>query len=154
MSKTFEIMYLPLAAVKFPLRPFYVESHQERFQQENAIALYGFNERPVLIDENAIVVDGMETCCALYKHGIEKVKVLLVGGASEIELRTLRHALRVLPNLNTQTENLVADLECLLDAGYPIHSYISGLIELLESILPNVEPVLVNAEDPTETWES
>ncbi len=147
-------VYVPLAAVKFPLHPLYVESHQERLQQENAVAIYGFNERPVLIDENALVVDGMETCCALYKHGIDKVKVLLVGGASEIELRTLRRALRVLPNLNFHTENLIADLECLLDAGYPIHSYISGLIELLESILPNIEPVLVDAEDPAETWES
>lgn len=139
MRKSFELMFLPLAAVKLPLHPLCVESPQDSLQQANAIAVQGFNERPVLIDENAIVVDGVETYSALLKHGIDKVKVLLVAGASEIELHALRSAIRVLPNLNFYTENLAADLQCLLDAGYPIHSYIAGVAELFESLTLNAE---------------
>ncbi|WP_425991720.1 hypothetical protein [Afipia sp. DC4300-2b1] len=158
MSKTFEVMFLPLAAVKLPLYPLHVESHQDRLQQASAVAADGFNARPVLIDENAIVVDGADTYCALYYNSIDKVKVLLVGGASEKELRTLRRALRALPNLNIYTDKLVADFECLLDAGYPIHSYIAGLIELLESFLPNAEnhaeEILADATASPEAWES
>lgn len=153
MSKTFEVMFLPLAAVKLPLLPLHVESHQERLQQANAVAADGFNARPVLIDENAIVVDGADTYCALYKNSIDTVKVLLVGGASEIELRALRRALRVLPNLNAYIDNLVADFECLLDAGYPIHSFIAGLVELLESLMTNAGPVSADASS-TEAWKS
>jgi len=67
-------MFLPLAAVKLPLYPLHVESHQERLQQASAVAADGFNARPVLIDENAIVVDGAETYCALYNNGIDKIK--------------------------------------------------------------------------------
>jgi hypothetical protein len=158
MSKTFELMFLPLAAVKLPLYPLHVESHQERLQQASAVAADGFNARPVLIDENAIVVDGADTYCALYNNSIDKVKVLLVGGASEKELRALRRALRGLPNLNIYTDKLVADFECLLDAGYPIHSFIAGLVELLESLLINpendAETILADAAVPSEAWES
>jgi len=56
----------------------------------------------------------------------------------------------VLPNLNVYTDKLVADFECLLDAGYPIHSYIAGLIELLESLLPDAEAILADAAAPPE----
>jgi hypothetical protein len=158
MSKTFKVMFLPLAAVKLPLYPALVESHQDRLQQANAVAVDGFNARPVLIDENAVVVDGADTYCALYDNRIDTIKVLLVGGASEIEIRALRRALRVLPDLNIYTEKLVADFECLLDAGYPIHSFIAGLVELLESLLINpendAETILADAAVPSEAWES
>ncbi len=139
MSKTFKVMFLPLAAVKLPLYPVFLESPQDRLRQANAVAVDGFNARPVLIDEDAIVVDGAETYCALYNNGIDKIQVLLVGGASEIEIRALRRALRVLPNLNIYTENLFADLQCLLDAGYPIQSYIAGLVELFESLMDDLQ---------------
>jgi hypothetical protein len=149
MSKTFEVMFLPLAAIKLPLHPLHVEGHEERSRQANAVAVDGFNARPVLIDENAIVVDGADTWCALHDNGIDTVKVLLVGGASAIELRALRRALLVLPNLNFYTDKLVADLECLLDAGYPIRPFIAGLVELFESLLINpdndAETILADA---------
>lgn len=135
MSKTFKVMFLPLAAVKLPLYPAFVESPQDRLQQANAVGVDGFNARPVLIDENAVVVDGADTYRALYDNRIDTIKVLLVGGASEIEIRSLRRALRVLPNLNIYTENLFADLQCLLDAGYPIQPYIDGVVELFESLM-------------------
>jgi hypothetical protein len=154
MTSPFKIMFLPVAAVKLPLHPPRVETLQDRLQQANAVAADGFNARPVLIDENAIIVDGAVTYCALYNNGIDKVKVLLVGGASEKELHTLRRAIRVIPNLNTCVANLADDFECLLDAGYPIHSFIAGLIELLESFLPNpendAEAILADAPLPSE----
>lgn len=149
MRKTFEFKCLPLVAVKLPLYPLNYETDRERLQQMNAVALAGFNARPVLIDESFTIIDGAQTYAALHSCGIDKVNVLLVGGASEIEIRALRRALRVLPNLNLYTENLFADLQCLLDAGYPIQPYIDGVVELFESLMvdPQNESATALADD-------
>lgn len=135
MTKIFEFKCLPLAAVKLPLYPLHYETDQERLQQANAVALQGFNARPVLIDENFTIIDGAQTYAALYCCGIDKVNVLLVDGASDIEIRALRRALRILPNLNVYTENLYADLQFLMDSGYPIQPYVAGVVELFESLM-------------------
>jgi len=134
MVKFFQIKFVPLTAIKIPLHPLHVDTLSER-SQANAVAVDGFNTHPVLIDENAVVVDGVATLCALHENGIEKVKVLLIGGATEKELRELRRALAVLPNLNANVDRLTEDFECLLDAGYPIQTFIAGLVELLEALL-------------------
>jgi hypothetical protein len=151
MFKFFQIRFLPLAAVKLPLHP-HVETVSERLQQASAVAADGFNARPVLIDDDAIVVDGAETYCALRHNGIERVKVLLVGDASEKELRDLRRALSVLPNLNANVDQLTEDLQCLLDAGYPMHRFIAGLVELFEALLESHE--LPDAAALREGWGS
>lgn len=135
MPKTFEFKCLPLAAVKLPLYPLHYETDQERLQQANAVALQGFNARPVLIDENFTIIDGAQTYATLDSCGIDKVNVLLVDGASDIEIRALRRALHVLPNLNFYTENLYADLQFLMDSGYPIQPYVAGVVELFESLM-------------------
>jgi hypothetical protein len=135
MTTPFKIKFLPLEAIKMPLHPLWVDTPQDRLQQANAVAMDGFNVRPVLIDENSVIVDGAATYAALYCNGIDKVKVLMVGGASEKDIRTLRRALRVLPSLNDYTDQLVDTFQNLLDAGYPIHSFIAGVIEVLASLL-------------------
>jgi hypothetical protein len=153
MSKIFKVRFLPLAAVKLPLLPFLrVETRAERSQQASAVAADGFNARPVLIDDDAIVVDGAATYCALRENGIDRVKVMLVGGASEKELRELRRALGVLPDLNAYVDGLTAGFESLLDAGYPIHTFIAGVVEGLEAMLESHG--LPDAAALSEAWES
>jgi len=139
MSTLFKSTILSLQAVKMPLHQLWVETPQDCLQQANAVAMDGFNQRPVLIDENAVIVDGAAKYGALYSNDIDKVKVLLVGGASEKEIRTLRRAVRMLPSLNDYTDQLVDSFQNLLDAGYPIHSFIAGVIELLASLLSGSE---------------
>jgi hypothetical protein len=133
MSKIFKVAILPLSALKVPLHPLHAEADQERSEQANAVATG--EARPVLIDENGVVVDGVATCCALYENGIENVRVVLVGGASEKQVRALRCVLGVVPTLNDRARQLIADLERLLDAGYPIHPFIAGFVEVLEALL-------------------
>jgi hypothetical protein len=133
MSKIFKVAFLPLSAVKVPVHPLHAETDQERSEQANAVA--AGEARPVLIDENAVVVDGVATCCALYENGIENVRVVLVGGASEKQIRALRRVLGVVPTLTDHVSQLTTDFERLLDAGYPIHPFIADLIELLEALL-------------------
>jgi hypothetical protein len=153
MSTLFKSKILPLQAVKMPLDQLWVETPQDCLQQANAVAMDGFNQRPVLIDENAVIVDGAATYGALYSNGIDKVKVLLVGGASEKEIRALRRAVRMLPSLNDYSDQLVDSFQNLLDAGYPIHSFIAGVIELLASLLTgseNDDIILADAADHSE----
>ena len=71
MSKKFKVAILPLSMLKVPLHPIHVETDQERSEQANAVA--AGEARPVLIDENGVVEDGVTTCCALYENGIENV---------------------------------------------------------------------------------
>src|ERR1700682_3929420 len=97
MSPPFKTKILALEAVKMPLHPPRDETVQDRLQQAHAVERDGCNVRPVLIDDNAVIVDGAATYAALYSNDIDKVKVLFVGGASEKDIRTLRRALRVLP---------------------------------------------------------
>jgi hypothetical protein len=134
MTKFFQIKFVPLTAIKIPLHPLRIDTLSER-SQANAVAVDGFNARPVLIDENAVVVDGVATLCALHEKGIDSVKVMLVGGASAKELRELRRALGELPNLDANVDRLMEGLECLLDAGCPLQTYIAGLVESLEALL-------------------
>jgi hypothetical protein len=149
----FRIKFLPLEAIKLPLHPPRDETPQDRLQQVNAVERDGCNVRPVLIDENAVIVDGATTYEALYSNDIDKVKVLLVGGASAKEIRTLRRALRVLPSLNDYTDQLVDSFQNLLDAGYPIQTFIAGVIETLAYLLtvsPKDEAILADVAVPSE----
>jgi hypothetical protein len=153
MNKRFKTKILSLEAVKMPLHPLWVDTPQDRLQQANAVAMDGCNVRPVLIDENAVIVEGAATYAALYSNDIDKVKVLLVGGASEKDIRTLRRALRVLPSLNDYTDQLVDSFQNLLDAGYPVQSFIAGVIESLAYLLTvsqNDEAILADAAGPSE----
>jgi hypothetical protein len=133
MSKIFKVAILPLSALRVPLHPLYAETDQERSEQANAVA--AGEARPVLIDANAVVVDGVATCCALHENGIENVTVVPVGGASAKQIRALRHVLGVVPTLNDRARELITDLERLLDAGYPIYPFIAGVVEVLEALL-------------------
>jgi len=153
MSTIFKSKVLPLQAVKMPLHQLWVETPQDCLQQANAVAMDGFNARPVLIDENAVIVDGAATYAALCSNGIEKVKVLSVGGASEKEIRTLRRAVRMLPSLNDYSDQLVDSFQNLLDAGYPIHSFIASVIELLACLLTRSENDDAILPDATDSFE-
>jgi hypothetical protein len=133
MSKIFKVAFLPLSALKVPLHPLHIETDQERSEQADAVA--AGEARPVLIDANAVVVDGVATCCALYENGIESVRVVLVDGASEKQIRALRSVLRVVPTLHDRAGQLTTDFERLLDAGYPIQPVIAGFVEVLEALL-------------------
>src|SRR4051812_2394718 len=59
----FRIKILPTKSIKPPEPPLWVESPQDRLQQAKAVARDGFNERPVLVDENAVLVG----CAATYR---------------------------------------------------------------------------------------